>query len=131
MNFTLPIKLSDHHHQAHGIPKGKCVAGHHITITGKYFARALARDSEGPSEKCVLNYTESFTLPPNPQHLHAQNALSHVLADLLPARLREKNPGFRGIKTHRVAIHTNVLVYAPAKKDKTEETTDDGSETDR
>jgi len=101
-------KPSDAERQAHGLPKGKHVAGHRVQIAGRYFA------FDDAGEKVKRDYSVSLTLPAHAGRLHGQGALGHALsAKLLEARLREKDPQFRSIHTHEVTAHENIFVDAP------------------
>lgn len=100
--------------QAHGIPKGKHVAGHKIVVEGFYFAGVI--DAAGSFEKKRVAYREEFTLRAREHKLHGQGALGHILSDkVLAARLSSKDKNFRSIQTHVVTHHENILVNAPAQ----------------
>lgn len=111
-----PLALSHAEHQQHEISHDHHVVGHKIVVKGFYLARAAKRDVGGTAEKRKIAYREEFDLAPAPHLLHEQNALAHVLRDLLPAKLREKDPEFRAIATHEIEEHENKLEKKPAKK---------------
>lgn len=109
-----PIKKilapSDALRQAHGIPKGKHIDGHKVTIKGLYFA-VLKKTGE----KVKREYSETIFFHPAEDLVHGQGALGRVLREkLLDEVLAERDPEFRSIHTHEVHEHENCLVDAPA-----------------
>lgn len=108
----------------HGVPKGKAVSAHHITVEGFYFSSKI-EPHNGHFEKKKIAYEETFRLEPCEAHLLAQNALSHVLGEKLPARLREKDKNFRVLQTHVIVKHENVLIDAPKKAEPKKEETEE------
>lgn len=102
------LKISDHHAQQHGLPKGSVIASHRIVVEGDYWSGSIKDAKHGGGfEKKKVAYRETFDLAPNEAHLHEQNALAHILRDELPKRLRAQDKGFRAVATHHIAKHEN------------------------
>lgn len=111
------MKISDHHRELHKISKDQHVVSHKVVIAGRYLARSTERGRlGGAAEKQSIDYEEAFTLTPREHCLHEQGALAEILKHALPERLLAKNPNFRGVQTHHVVSHENVLEDMPVEE---------------
>ena len=111
------MKISDHHAQAFGVPKGRHVIGHRIVVEG-YYVSSEIEPHTGHAEKKRVRYSESFDLKPADHLLHGQGALGHILSDgFLAERLSAKDKNFRAIATHVISKHENILEPEPAPAD--------------
>lgn len=104
------LELSHAAAEQHGLQPGRRVTAHRVVVKGSYLAKPPLRDAAGAAARSEIPYSEAFELPPSEHLMVAHNALSHVLGkDLLADAIKKKDPNFRGVKTHEVASHENVL----------------------
>lgn len=95
-------------------PPQKKVSAHRIVVEGEYLAKPLPHDAGGEFGPRKISYREEFVISVDDKKIgrdaNGHPLLGHLLSDaLLKKRLSDKDPDFRGIRTHAIVKREEVF----------------------